>query len=154
MLKRSLSVLLSLVSFALSGVVLAQSAADLVMVKDPHVRAVPPGLLNSACFMILYNGDSRDHALVGAQTPVAKVVELHIHTMAEGMMQMRQLDKVDLPAGKDVSLHPGGMHVMLIGLKQKLVPGEPIPLTLVFADGSKKMLSVPVRKLQMHMKMK
>ena len=152
MLKRSAMVLLGLVLFGASGLVSAESVADQIQVNKPYVRAVPPGQPNSASFMSLHNGDSRDHALVGAESPVAKVVELHTHTMKDGMMRMRPVDRVDLPAGKKVSLQPGGLHVMLIGLKQKLQPGEEIPITLVFEDGSKAMVSAPVRKLQMHMK--
>ena len=135
-----------------SGLGAAQNVADQVIVKDPYVRAVPPGQPNSASFMSLHNSDDKDHALVGAESPVAKVVELHTHTMQDGMMRMRPVAKVDLPAGERVSLKPGGLHVMLIGLKQKLVPGEDVPVTLVFEDGSKATLSAPVRKLQMHMK--
>jgi copper(I)-binding protein len=72
--------------------------------------------------------------------------------MEEGMMSMRKVDKIDLPAGEVVKLEPGGLHVMLIGLKQQLVPDENVPMTLTFEDGSSLQLNIPVRKLQMHMK--
>ena len=45
-------------------------------------------------------------------------------------MRMRQIEKIDLPAGQSVKLQPGGLHVMLIGLKQNLVPDENVPITL------------------------
>jgi copper(I)-binding protein len=102
--------------------------------------------------MTVTNAGASDRALVGGSSPAAKVVELHTHTMEGGMMRMRQVEKIDLPAGKDVSLKPGGLHVMLIGLKQNLTPGENVPLTLKFADGSELTLDAPVRKLQMKMK--
>jgi hypothetical protein len=129
----------------------AQSVAEQVEVQGAYVRAVPPGQPNSASFMALHNGDSRAHALVGAESPAAKVVELHTHNMVDGMMQMRPVEKIDLPAGATTSLQPGGFHVMLIGLQQPLVPDQVVPVTLVFEDGSKMQVSAPVRKLQMHM---
>ncbi len=152
MLNRKLSAIMSVVLLALSSGVFAESVADQVEVKDPYVRAVPPGQPNSASFMALHNSDAAGHALVAAESPVSKVVELHTHTMVDGMMRMRPVEKVELPAGEEVALQPGGLHVMLIGLQQKLMPGEDIPITLVFEDGSKKEITAPVRKLQMHMK--
>lgn len=132
---------------------LSAAEADQVSAADAYVRAVPPGQPNSASFMILSNGSSSDIVLKGAESPAAKVVELHTHTMSDGMMRMRQVEKIDLPAGQSVQLQPGGLHVMMIGLQQKLVPGEQIDLTLVFGDGSKLPLKVPVVKLQLKMQM-
>jgi periplasmic copper chaperone A len=137
---------------SVSGLAMAASAADGVAISDAYVRAVPPGQPNSASFMTVKNSSGSDHALVGGSSPAAEVVELHTHTMEDGMMRMRQVERIDLPAGKDVTLKPGGLHVMLIGLKQKLIPGEKVPLTLKFEDGSEVAVDAPVHKLQMKMK--
>jgi len=134
-----------------SGAALAAGIADSVEAADPYVRAVPPGQPNSAAFMTLTNQSGEDHALVAAESGASKVVELHTHVMEEGMMKMRKVEKIDLPAGQAVSLQPGGLHVMLIGLQQELVPDQPVTLHLVFDDGSKKEIQAPVRKLQMKM---
>jgi copper(I)-binding protein len=147
----TLSPLLAMALLVLSGTVAAQ-AIDNVTFDDPYVRGVPPGQPNSAAFVQIVNKDSADHALVGGSSPASEVVELHTHTMEDGMMRMRQVDKIDLPAGETVSLKPGGLHVMLIGLKQKLVPGEQVDITLTFEDGSEVTLKAPVRKLPMKMK--
>lgn len=147
----SLSSMMAMGLWVLCGAVSAQ-AIDEVGIDGAYVRAVPPGQPNSAAFMKVSNKGSADHALVGGSSPAAEVVELHTHTMEGGMMRMRQVEKIDLPAGETVSLRPGGLHVMLIGLKQKLVPGQEVPLTLRFDDGSELNLKAPVRKLQMKMK--
>jgi copper(I)-binding protein len=136
----------------MSQLTMAGTAGEVVMVDDPYVRAVPPGQPNSASFMALHNNSKQDHVLVGASSSTAEVVELHTHTMEEGMMRMRKVDKIDLPAGEKISLKPGGLHVMLIGLRQKLVPGDKIDLTLIFDDGSQMKLDAPIRKLRMQMK--
>jgi periplasmic copper chaperone A len=147
-----LSGLLALLCMSLSGAAVAQSAANEVTISGAYVRAVPPGQPNSASFMQASNTGNAGHALVGGSSPAAEVVELHTHTMEGGMMRMRQVDKIDIPAGGDVSLQPGGLHVMLIGLKQNLVPGQDIPLTLKFEDGSEVTVQAPVKKLRMKMK--
>jgi copper(I)-binding protein len=145
------SSLLVTVLMFLSGAVSAQ-VVDEVGIEGAYVRAVPPGQPNSAAFMKVSNKGRTEHALVAGSSPAAAVVELHTHTMEGGMMRMRQVEKIELPAGETVSLEPGGLHVMLIGLQQKLVPEETIPLTLRFEDGSEVTLQVPVRKLQMKMR--
>lgn len=131
--------------------VLAGSAADAVTVSDAHVRAVPPGQPNSASFMTLSNNSDTNHAVVGAASSVSKVAELHTHTMTDGMMRMRRIDQIDLPANGSVTLQPGGLHVMMIGLERELVPGEEVAITLMFEDGSNTRFDAPVRKLQMKM---
>lgn len=150
MRKTVCSALLMSSLFGFSGLLFA-GAADQVSIADAYVRAVPPGQPNSASFMTLTNGSGADIVLKGAESPAAKAVELHTHTMSDGMMRMRQVEKIDLPAGQSVKLQPGGLHVMMIGLQQALVPGEQIDLTLVFDDGSRLPLKVPVVKLQMKM---
>ncbi len=132
--------------------VFAGTAADAVTVSDPYVRAMPPGQPTSLAFMGITNNSDKDIVLLDAEGTVAKKVELHTHTMKNGMMHMHRVDKIDLPAGKTVMLESGGLHVMLMGLKQDLKPGDEVSLELVFADGSKKQLEVPVRKIQMMMK--
>lgn len=77
-----------------NGFALAGSAADEVTVSDAYARAVPPGQPNSASFMLLSNGSAAGHAVVAAQSSVSRVTELHTHTMSEGMMKMRQVEKL------------------------------------------------------------
>jgi len=121
-------------------------AAD-IGVEDPYARAVPPGQPNSAVFMVLTNAGDADRALVAAESDSAANVELHTHTMVDGMMQMRRIERIPLPAGERVALEPGGLHVMLIGLAEQLEPGMDVALTLVFDDGSRTRVTAPVRRI-------
>ena len=70
--------------------------------------------------------------LVGGSTLVAQQLELHTMTMQGDVMQMRQVEAIDLPAGKKVELKPGGLHIMFTGLKQPLALGSKLPVTLKF----------------------
>jgi copper(I)-binding protein len=138
--------ILALVAFVTCS---ATFAGGHVMISDPYVRAVPPGQPNSAAFMTLMNHGDKTRSLVAAKCPAAKVVELHTHTMEEGMMKMRRIDQIDIPAQGSTTLEPGGLHVMLIGLTQDLKMGDKVPVTLVFADGAEEQVEAPVRKIQM-----
>lgn len=82
--------------------------------------------------------------LVGASTPVAKEAQLHTMTMSGMVMKMRPLAAVNIPAGQPIALAPGGVHVMLIGLKSPLKPGQSFPLTLTFAKAGKRTVDVAV----------
>lgn len=146
--------LLMLFSLVSPSLFAATSAADDVTVINPYVRAVPPGQPNSAAFMQLENKSSTRHAIVKAQSPVAKVVELHTHIMEGGIMKMRQVKKIDVPAQGKTMLQPGGLHVMFLGLNSELKPGKSVPITLIYEDGSKTIIHARVRKLKMHMQNK
>lgn len=146
--------LLMLFGLVSTPLLAATSAAEDVTVVDPYVRAVPPGQPNSAAFMQLQNSSTNNHAIVKAESPVSKVVELHTHIMEGGMMKMRQVKQIEIPAQGKTTLQPGGLHVMFLGLKSGLKPGQLVPVTLIYEDGSKTMLHAQVRKMKMHMKQK
>ncbi|TCJ11900.1 copper chaperone PCu(A)C [Parasulfuritortus cantonensis] len=109
------------------------AAATDVRVDHAWMRATLPGQRVAAGFMDLTAG--RDLVLVGASSPVAETVEFHSMGVADGKMQMRALKTIALPKGKTVGLAPGGMHVMLIGIKAPIGAGRPVPVQLVFEDG-------------------
>lgn len=150
---RSLSLTLPLLLATFVPALAAADAAESIMVMDAYVRAVPPGQTNSAAYMKLHNGSGEHHAVVGAKTDVAKMAELHTHTSEGGMMKMRKIEKIDIQPNGEAVLQPGGDHVMLMGLKADLKDGDNAMITLVFEDGSKKMVHAPVRKMEMKMKM-
>ena len=122
---------------------LALPAAAQVTVTDPWARATVAGQKATGAFMQLTS--AADAALVGAASPVAKVVEIHEMKMDAGVMKMAAVGKLPLPAGKPVELKPGGYHVMLMDLTQPLKEGETIPLTLSVADAAGRVTKVEVR---------
>jgi copper(I)-binding protein len=153
-INRNQSLLLLLFALVSTQLIAATPAADAVSVVDPYVRAVPPGQPNSAAFMQLQNKSADNHAIVKAESPVAKIVELHTHIMEGGVMKMRQVKQIEVPAQGSTRLKPGGFHVMFIGLKSELKPGQSVPVTLIYEDGSKTTIQAQVRKLQLHMQHK
>ena len=122
-------------------------AADELQISDAYARAVSPMQKNSAVFMTLMNHGKTEHAIVGASGEVAASVELHTHIDDAGVMRMRPIDKIVVPAGGHTQLKPGGLHVMLIGLTRTLEEGGMVHLTLEFEDGSSKVVMAPVKKV-------
>ena len=125
------------------GLALINGALAQVTVKQAWVRATVPQQTATGAFLQLSSG--QDARLVQANSPVAAVVELHEMTMDGNTMQMRAIAGVDLPAGKTVEFKPGGLHVMLMGLKSQVKAGDKVPLTLVFEGKDKKRESVLVQ---------
>ena len=120
----------------------APALADTVKVENAWVRATAPGQMVAGGYMDL-TADA-DMTLVGGSSPVSKAFELHLMRMENGVMEMRQIQEIALPRGKLVSLAPGGLHLMLIGLRGQIKPGQQVPMTLIFkgADGKEKRLAV------------
>jgi hypothetical protein len=132
------SALLAAATLAFAVPALAQ-----VAVSDPWVRGTVSGQKVTGAFMLLKS--PADTALVGASSPSAKIVEIHEMVMDGGVMKMRAVDRLALPAGKVVELKPGGYHVMLMDLVQPLKDGETVPVTLTFEDKAGKKQVVEVK---------
>jgi hypothetical protein len=77
---------------------------------------------------------------------VANVVELHKTTMEGNMMKMAPVENIEIPAQGQAELKPGGLHVMLIGLKRELKPDEKIRLKLHFEKAGAQEVEAVVRK--------
>jgi len=128
--------------------------ASNIEVKDAYVRATPPGLPNSAAFMILENTTSEDISIVKASSKIAKAVELHTHDMSNGVMKMYQVPKVTIPKNGTVTFKPSGFHVMFIGLHHPLKAGENVTFTLKFKNGDTKTIIAPIKSVMNGMKHK
>ena len=120
----------------------AGSALAQVQVQDAWIRATVPGLMATGMFAKITS--ATDAKLISASSPVAAVVEVHEMKLEQGIMKMRAVTALDLPAGRSVELKPGGYHVMLMDLRQTMKAGEVVPVTLVVqgADGRKESIEV------------
>ncbi len=123
-------------------------AAD-VTVSDAWTRATVPAQKVAGVFFDVES--STDARLVGVQTALTDVAEIHTMSMEDGVMRMREVSAVELPAGETVSFKPGGYHVMLFDLPRQLQAGEQLPLELVIEDANAQrtslMITVEVRNL-------
>jgi periplasmic copper chaperone A len=122
--------------------------ASALTIQDPYALAVPRGQPNSAVFMRIVNDGDAPRTVVGGESGAAAAVELHVHTMEGGMMKMRRVERFEVPPHGSLTLEPGGLHLMLIGLKQDLAPGDHVDFTLVLDDGPAVQVHAPVRDLK------
>lgn len=99
----------------------------------------------SAAYMLITNSGATPDALIKAESTVADTVELHTMVMDGDVMRMTPIEKIDIPANGSVELKPGGLHVMLIGLRQDLKEGEVVKITLTFQNGGTIEIEAPVR---------
>lgn len=153
-MKKTISILSLSLLTAFSSVSALAGQADDVMVSDPFAREVPPGAPASASFMTLQNASDSAIKIVSADSQVSKVVELHTHTNDNGVMRMRKIPFIEIPAEGTTVLKPGGLHIMLIGPHKPLKKGQEIAVTLKFEDGSSKEVKMPVKSIMGMMKHK
>ena len=103
-------------------------------VQVPWSRPAAAGTTGAGYFT-LANPGPRPAVLVKVESPAAERVEMHASTLTAGVMRMEPETRVTAPAGGQVVFAPGGRHLMFVGLKHALAPGDTLPATLVFADG-------------------
>jgi len=130
-----------------SGSLACECPPGIELATAPWVRLVPPGVPNTAAYLGLRNNGDEDLWIVGGTSPVSEVTELHEHTMdAAGVMRMRKVSGIPVPAGSAVELQPGGLHVMLIGLTGPLAENARVPITLVTETGQTLHFEARVRR--------
>ena len=119
--------------------------APRIEITQPWARATP-GTSHIGAVYLTIRSAAADR-LVAASTPVAARAELHESAMAGMVMKMRPLAAVAIPAGQSVAFAPGGMHIMLVGLKAPLRAGQSFPLTLTFAKAGPQTVTVMIGKV-------
>jgi hypothetical protein len=117
-------------------------AVEGVEVRDAWARSAPQGG-NGAVYLVIQSSEVDE--IVGVTSDVAESVEMHESRMTGDVMEMRQLQSVPLGAGDQVTFEPGGLHIMLVGLKQDLKTGDEFEITLHFKNYKDLQLPVPVQ---------
>ncbi|MGO8920647.1 MAG: copper chaperone PCu(A)C [Stellaceae bacterium] len=134
-------------AFCLALVVPAQAQSTSgIEISHPWARATASAAANGAVYLKIVNHGSSDDTLTAAATPAAAKAELHTSLNDNGVMKMRPLAEVPLKAGGSAEFKPGGMHIMLLGLKQPLKAGDSFPLTLTFKQAGAVETTVMVEK--------
>jgi len=123
----------------------AQQSAG-VSVNQPFASPTMPGATVGAAYMQVVNRGRNQVVLVSATSPVAARVEFHSMSMDGNIMRMREITGgIPIPPGGTVNFVPGGMHIMLVGLKQQLAAGSTVPMTLNFNGAPSVTVQVPVQ---------
>ena len=122
--------------------VTTQAGASEVTVSEAWARATAPGQDNGAVY--LHITSRQDSRILAVTSPAAENAALHSTINEKGVMKMRELDTLMLPAKQEIQLAPGGTHIMLGGLKKPLTAGDNVPLTLTiqFTNKSREVIEV------------
>lgn len=119
-------------AMAAPGVNAQASPPAVLKIEQPWARPTVAGQHAGGAYLTLRNDAATPDRLLGGSTPVAERVEVHEMRMDGNVMRMRELAALEVPAGKPTKLEPGGMHLMLMGLKAPLKAGDKVPLKLRF----------------------
>lgn len=106
-----------------------------VVVEHGRVNSTAPGQTVTAGYLTLRNSSGKVATVIGASSPAASSVEIHDVSVTNGVARMRKLETLSIPAGSEVRFAPGGYHMMINGLKTRLVAGQVFPVKLHFASG-------------------
>jgi copper(I)-binding protein len=117
-----------------------------IAIETPFARATAATAKTASAYLTIVNTGLGDDRLVAASTPVAAEIGPHRMIDDNGVMRMRPLDSVEVKAGGRTELKPGGIHLMLTGLKAPLKEGQNFPLTLTFEKAGVIAITVPVGK--------
>ncbi|EAJ1254541.1 copper chaperone PCu(A)C [Campylobacter lari] len=110
--------------------------ANNITVNDPYVRQTPPNSKTTAFFLELKNNSNQDIKLIKAQSSLSDTTEIHDHIVENGKKMMVQIPQITIKANSSAELKPGGMHIMVLNLKENITPQTKANLTLYFDDNS------------------
>ncbi|MFO8175398.1 MAG: copper chaperone PCu(A)C [Longimicrobiales bacterium] len=123
-------------------------ARPMAVETDPAGGEALPGV-NSAVYLTVRNSGGAPDTLTGASSPAAERVEIHESYLEGDVMRMREVGPLPVPADGEVDLRPGGLHLMLVGLRESLLEEDTLSLVLDFRHSGSVPLEVPVRGLGM-----
>lgn len=117
---------------------------SLISVEQAYIRSSIPGTTITSSYMIIENKGEKTVTLLGANSKISPRIEIHQHSMSDGMMRMRQLDSIEIKARQRIVLQPSGLHLMLFDVKKPLQAQQNIELTLNFSNQPSVIIRVPV----------
>lgn len=133
-------------ALALALLIAAPAQAGQLTVADAWARTTPPGATMGVVYFRLHNGSARSDRLLKLRTSIATGAQVHRSEIVEGMARMREVAVLHVAPGEKVEFAPGGLHVMLTGLKRPLRAGQVFELELLFEVSGPRKVRVTVRK--------
>jgi copper(I)-binding protein len=115
--------------------VIDAAAADGLRADDPWIPAAPPAARMMAGYMSLVNSGETAVEIVDARAEGFGRVEIHRSYREDGMMRMRRVEVLEVPAGDSVALERGGLHIMLMAPERVPSEGETVTIDLLDAEG-------------------
>jgi copper(I)-binding protein len=124
------------------------ASADGLTVTNAWSRSTPPVAKVGVVYFTLKNDSQKSDRLLKLSTSVAEKVEVHRTEVLDGIARMREVAVLHVEGGETIAFEPGGLHVMLVGLRKPLVAGETYDLKLLFEVAGPRTVQVRIRKDQ------
>ncbi len=138
MTRTSLTIAVLFAAFLICPAHAEDVMAGHLKISAPWARATPNGASVGGGYLTITNTGTESDRFVGGASTVAKEVQIHEMTMANGVMKMRPVaGGLEIKPGQTVKLNPGGYHIMFMGMKQQLKEGEHFKTTLDFTKAGK-----------------
>ena len=134
--------------FKIAMYVASLQPVDDLEITGAWVRAMPPNRDVTAAYLVIKNRSDRVRELLSVETPAAEYTELHTMQQVDDMMVMEKIERLAVPPQDEAALEPGGIHIMLFGVKRQLAEGDSVSLTLRFADQSTRTVTAEVSKIR------
>ena len=115
-----------------------------IEVQDARAGVSAPGQSQAAAYLTIRNDGGRAERLRSIRVEGVGSATVHESDMSDGVMRMRPMPELDLPSGETVTMAPGGLHIMLMDLKQPLRAGDKLRATLLFRQSPPLRLTIPV----------
>jgi periplasmic copper chaperone A len=116
-----------------------------IEIENAWARPGSEGRMSAGYFTII-NYENDPDTLTGVSSGAAQLTEIHeSYELEGGMMGMREVSELIIPAQSSVNFEPGGLHIMFIQLTEPLVAGEVLELTLAFSNSGEKTISAEIR---------
>jgi copper(I)-binding protein len=128
---------------------LSATAQDILLFKNAFVAAGPPSE-SVAAYMTIENSGKKSRKIVGLSSRDFAEVQIHRSIIKDGIASMEAQSTLTIDAGGQVTLQPGGVHLMLSKPKYKLPADESIMLKIKEADGTEHNLALKVRAINQH----
>lgn len=119
-------------------------ATSLITVTDGYIKASIPGSGVTAAYMTIKNSTDKEITLLKISSTISDRIEIHRHSMVDGMMRMREVANVTIAANSEVVLQPMGLHLMIFALKRRITEEEVIPVTLHLSNNTEINIQLPV----------
>jgi len=119
-----------------------------IIIVAPYVRANIPGTDITSAYMSIENENDETVILTGVSGLFSDRIEIHQHTMNDGMMKMRKVKQLVITGKNKVILQPMGYHLMIFNVKKTLLPEEKVSLTLHFKHQKDLIITIPVRSIK------
>ncbi|MEM6580864.1 MAG: copper chaperone PCu(A)C [Pseudomonadota bacterium] len=117
-----------------------------LQVETAWVRALPPTQSNTAGYLTITNSGDESVTITGGSSEIAEAVEIHTTREVDGLLRMQELTEITVEPGETVELAPGGMHLMLLGLKRMPAEGEEVALCLDVQDAPQQCVTAKAMK--------